>query len=285
LPTRAGPAIDPNGGSLVFSDDFSSGSGWYVGTSAEGTFRYVPGGYAIGGTGDFYYFSYSPYKTSHSRISISMTASQTDSGPARSGFGVLCGGGYGTSRLQYEFVVFADGSWAIERRNGQPVDSTGPRMIDFGAGAPPANSTPETVQVICDSAGQTGTRLILMVNGELLGDYTDHTSTVPDNAWWGGILAATRPTDVTTVTVTKVEERDLGAGSTATVPPATDSAAIGQLSGITDYVNDNLLFHSIDPNPTSSFGGWLAGIDIVGDAENTQHSATLTSFSLTDLRK
>jgi hypothetical protein len=244
----AGPSIDPGGGMVVFSDDFRDDtSGWTTGISSSTgtTYEYSANGYTIVPTGDYHHFAYAPYRIGRQQLSITMTASQTAGGPSGSGFGILCRRGTGATMLNYEFIVFAAGSWAIERRDGTPDPSSGPRMLDSGAGVPPAGPQPDKIEAVCATIDSQQTRLMLLVNGSVVDDFLDIDYSMPTDAWLGGIITSSRASGSTTVTVTQFEERDLGtiadpgaSGSTSWAPDRTASSGIDPNGGSTIFTDD-----------------------------------------------
>ena len=193
-------------GSLVFTDDFHPMTpGWVTGTPMSGeTIQYGPDGYAITTVGNYDFWSISPYLEPLAQLTMSVTATASDSAPAGAGFGVECSRGSDASEVSYEFLAISYSQWVIQKRTSQPYP------VALQQGSIPANpgSTPLTVEGICDTLddGRT-TRLIAFVNGQMIGDLRDTTADLPIAGWTGGIEAQGAETQET-ITVTKFEERD-----------------------------------------------------------------------------
>ncbi len=210
MAVSADSTIKPDAGASIYSDDFmDSESGWTTDTASSGTtYKYTTEGYVVGALGDLHHFIYSPPHHSRQQLSMTVTAKET-AAPAGAGFGVSCRRGSGVSMLSYEFLLFADGSWAVERRNGAPDVNTGPETLEEGAGNVVPGSTPTTVQGVCATVDATTTRLVLFVNGSLVKDTSDTSNEMSTTAWLGGLDISSRSSAGQTVTITHYEERDL----------------------------------------------------------------------------
>ena len=174
------------------------------------TYGYANGMDNVTGSGLFVYFASAPYKEPHQQLSVSMKATLSPDAPVDAGIGVGCGRGTGATELRYELIVFADGSWSLQRRNGVPSDTGLPITLKQGSSATAVGSTPVTVVGVCAtlSDGHT-TRLALFIDGTLAVDLTDIATTLSDAGWTGSILLAASDAKPTTMTVSRVEERDI----------------------------------------------------------------------------
>jgi hypothetical protein len=141
------------------------------------------------------------------QLSVSVTASQADSGPD-TGFGVMCFRGPTDDQLSYEFLVLTDGSWYIQRRAGSFDRDVYPSPIASGSDATPAGSSPITVVGACASIDDHTTRLALFVDGDKVADETDTRDSMPSGSWLGALMV-TAVEDGPTVTFTRFEVRDL----------------------------------------------------------------------------
>ena len=199
-------------GTTIFADDFHNPmSGWTITTAASGTtFTYTVGGYVIGAVGDnMAHFAYAPYSAARQQLSVSMTGTLAGTATQGAALGVICRRGTGDSRLLYEFWVYDDGSYSIERRDG-PVSTTGePRELTSGHGTQPAGTAPLTVEGVCSTVDSETTRLVLYADGVQMDDITDTAYNMPNDAWLGGIGALSVGTDVQSMTFTRFVERDL----------------------------------------------------------------------------
>ena len=210
--TNGTTVLHPETGTTIFSDDFHDPTtGWTTTTTASGTtYAYTADGYVIEALGDnVAHLAYAPYGSTREKLSMSMTATLTGTTTQGAGMGVMCRRGSGDARLVYEFWVYADGGYSIERRDGAASASTMPRELVSGPGAQPAGTTPITVEGICATVDSETTRLVLYVNGIQISDITDTDYNMPNEAWLGGIGVLSVGTDGQSVTVTQFVERDL----------------------------------------------------------------------------
>lgn len=212
-PITASTPLTAGRGSVVFSDNFGDrNSGWTTGPLTGATYAYSNGAYTLTGSGLFIYSSRSPYNEPHQQLSVSMKATMSPNAPVDAGLGVGCGRGAGSSEVRYELVVYVDGSWLVQRRNGVPSDTGVPITLKQGSSATAVGSTPVTVVGVCAtlSDGHT-TRLALFIDGTPAADLTDTATTLSAGGWTGFILLAASDAKPTTVTVSRVEERDIAA--------------------------------------------------------------------------
>jgi hypothetical protein len=158
---------------------------------------------------DLAHFAYAPYSEARQQLSMSTTATLTGTTTQGAGLGVICRRGTGDSRLAYEFWVYADGNYSIQRRDGPTSSSTPPRELIFGHGAQPAGATPITVEGVCATVDSETTRLVLYVNGVEMEDTTDIAYNMPNDAWLGGIGTLSVGADGQSITITQFVERDL----------------------------------------------------------------------------
>jgi hypothetical protein len=212
-PVTALTLLTAGRGSLVFSDGFAdSSSGWTTGPLTGADYAYSNGAYTMTGSGLFIYSSNSPYNEPHQQLSVSMKASLPSNAPIDVGLGVGCGRGTGSSEVRYQLVVYVDGSWFVGRRNGAPSDTSQLITLKQGSSATAVGSAPVTVVGMCATLadGHT-TRLALFINGTPAVDLTDTATTLSDAGWTATILLAASDAGPTTMTVSRVEERDIAA--------------------------------------------------------------------------
>jgi hypothetical protein len=212
-PITASTPLAAGRGSVVFTDDFRDpNSGWTTSSVTGATYGYANGAYTVTGSGLLVYIAPSPYKEPHQQLSVSMKGTLSPNAPVDAGIGVGCGRGSGATEVRYELVVFVDASWAVVRRNGVPDAASQPLVLKQGSSATAVGSTPVTVVGVCATLtdGHT-TRLALFVNGTLAVDLTDTATTLSDAGWTGTILLAASDAGPTTMTVSRVEERDIAA--------------------------------------------------------------------------
>ncbi|HEV2036750.1 MAG TPA: hypothetical protein VGU71_21575 [Candidatus Dormibacteraeota bacterium] len=212
-PVTASTPLSADRGHVVFTDNFrDSNSGWKKTSVTGATYTYANGAYNDTGSGLYVYFASSPYREPHQQLSVSIKANLSPNAPVDAGIGVGCGRGSGSTELRYELIVFVDGSWTVQRRNGVPSDTGAPITLKDGSSATAAGSTPVTVVGVCAtlSDGHT-TRIALFIDGTLAVDLTDTATTLADSGWIGSILLAASDAKTTTMTVSRVEERDIAA--------------------------------------------------------------------------
>jgi hypothetical protein len=206
-PITADSRLAAAGGTVVFTDDFHDpGSGWSTGTAASGTtYQYSNAGFVIAGKGSLHHLAWAPYTRPFTQLSMEISATQTAAAPDGAGFGVTCDTGDGSTELHYTLIVEQPGTWYLERSDGPASLS----LIKQGSSSAAPDATPMSITGMCATLadGHT-TRLALFVNGTLVADASDYSSNTV-TGWVGGIVASSREGQVTTVTFTKFEERDL----------------------------------------------------------------------------
>jgi hypothetical protein len=210
-PVTASTPLTAGRGHVVFSDGFGDPhTGWKSTPTTGATYNYANGAYTITGSGAFVYFASAPYTEPRQQLSVSITATLASDAPTDAGLGVGCGRGSGAAEIRYELIVFVDGSWVVERRNGAPSETTLPLVLKEGASATVPVSTPVTIVGVCAtlSDGHT-TRVALFINGTQGVDLTDTATTLTSTGWVGSILLAASDAKPTTLTVTRFEERDI----------------------------------------------------------------------------
>ena len=211
-PVGASSELTADRGTIVFSDDFSDPtSGWTTAPLPSGTtFAYGVGGYVVTAKGALHHFSFAPYVDPVQQLSQSVSATEpaTPGASGAGGVGVVCRRGTGSSQLQYEFLVFSDRRWYVERRDGAAEGSV-PTVLKQGSLSAGPGSTPVEVDGMCASEtdGRT-TRLALFVNGRKVADLANVASTFLDLGWRGGIDVASGA-NPSTFTVGHFAERDL----------------------------------------------------------------------------
>ena len=198
-------------GTVVFADDFKDPtSGWNAATLPSGTsFGYALGAYVVNGKGTLHHFAEAPYQDALSQLSMSVTATQTAGAPAGAGFGVTCWRGDGDSRVRYEFVVLAPGTWYLERDGGVDTLSSRGIVIEKGSAHVAPGGRPMTVVGMCVSIDSVSTRLALFVNGKEMVDHVDRSAGASDFGWLSGLDVSSRDAGDSTVMVTHFEDRDL----------------------------------------------------------------------------
>lgn len=209
-PVSATSQLVSDRGALVFQDDFSDpGSGWTTTPLPSGTtFTYGPAGYAVVAKGDLHHFSFAPYADPVQQLSASVSATESSAADSAGGVGVVCRRGSGSSQLQYEFLLFSDRRWYVERRDGVTGTSV-PTVLKQGSSAVAPGSTSVAVAGMCASEtdGRT-TRLALFVNGLKVADVADVATTFQDLGWRSGIDVASGNSPAT-IDISQFEERDL----------------------------------------------------------------------------
>jgi hypothetical protein len=202
--------VSSSSGALDWTDDFRSPStGWITESSSEHTrYAYTSAGYVVASQGGpLHHLVYAPYNLAVAQLSVRLTATQVASG-SRVGFGVTCRRGSGAEQVAYEFIVLNDGRYFVERRDGEPSLATAPWILVNGISPSVPGTKPVTVVGMCATLadGRT-TRLILLVDGATLADFTDATN-LPGSGWLAGIdvVSNTKPS---TTTATSFEVRDL----------------------------------------------------------------------------
>ena len=210
-PVTADSRLEADGGTVVFSDDFKDpSSGWFTGTAASGTtYQYSSAGYVITGKESLHHLSLAPYSRRLAQLSLETSATQTFGAPNGAGFGVVCDTGQGSSEVHYSLLVLQPGTWFLERTDGPVSPTNGVTILKQGTALGIPGPTPLRITGMCATLADGHTiRLALFVNGILAADTTDST-TETVVGWVGGIVTSTRAGQVTTVTFTKFEERDL----------------------------------------------------------------------------
>jgi hypothetical protein len=198
-------------GVVVFSDDFrDSKSGWDTSPGDGVTYTYTGGGFVIDGKGSWIYFASSPYRRAHQQMSMSMTATVPSNRPNDAGFGVGCSRGSGAATLVYEFLVIADGSWSVSRRDGRVTESSHPMSLKEGTSKSVPGPTPLNVVAICATLSDKSTnRLVLFIDRSQVADITDVATNLPGRGWYANILVAGTDAGAAPVTVRSFEERNL----------------------------------------------------------------------------
>jgi hypothetical protein len=209
-PVALDSPIEPTRGSIVFTDDFGDpNSGWATPSenTANTTFKYTADGYLVGSPGgSIEHNIFSPYRVGKQQLSMTLTATQAD-GPVGLGLGVSCRRGEGASVVFYSFLIVNDGSFAVERRDGDQFDSP-VKMLREGRSSITPGVTPMTLIGMCATlADGSTTRLILFTDAGILADFTDKT-TLSGPGWLGGLdmLSGKGPSFMT---AKHWEERDL----------------------------------------------------------------------------
>jgi len=158
--------------------------------------------------GDLHHFSFAPYTDPVQQLSAAVSATESSAAGSAGGVGVLCRRGSGSTLLQYEFLVFSDRRWYVERRDGAD-DTSVPTVLKQGSSAVAPGSAPVEVSGMCASEtdGRT-TRLVLFVNGQKVADIANVATTFEDLGWRAGIDVASRNSPAT-IDISRFEERDL----------------------------------------------------------------------------
>jgi hypothetical protein len=194
----------------VFQDDFSDpNSGWTTAPLPSGTtFAYGPAGYMVVAKGDLHHFSFAPSIDPVQQLSASVSATESSAAGSAGGVGVVCRRGSGSNQLQYEFLVFSDHRWYVERRDGA-VGTSVPTVLKQGTSSVAPGAAPVEIAGMCASEvdGRT-TRLVLFVNAREVADVSDVATTFVDLGWRGGIDVASG-TSPATINISRFEERDL----------------------------------------------------------------------------
>jgi len=166
-------ATIPQGGNLIFEDDFASpASGWEIGEYEEGSVGYDEGTYFVissrrGAT------MWGTAHRSFDNVMIELDAAQRSAGPRNNNdYGVICreqGNGDG-----YYFLISGDGGYAILKS----VHNEFTPLVDWSASsAIRLGNATNHLQAICDGPG-----LVLIVNGQQLASTSDTTYTRGDIA-------------------------------------------------------------------------------------------------------
>jgi hypothetical protein len=189
-PEDARAPRSPAAGTLVLSNDFADANGWPQGKLSSLTELSVsPGGYVVRASGrSTDHMLEAPVAASYPRIAVTVTAAQSNS-PGTAGFGVICKAGVGSGFI-YEFLVLSNGGWLVEKRQG---DSGGgpPTILAHGTSNSVPGARPISVSGECATAADGGsTRLVLSVEGLVLGDFADAVP-APAGGWRGGLVVST----------------------------------------------------------------------------------------------
>jgi hypothetical protein len=210
-PVTASTVLTSDRGSLVFSDDFTdAGAGWSTETSADFKASFSPSGYVIVSRDLADDEVASPYVIPKDQLSVSVTATESSSSPAESGFGAACDRGLKQQTISYDFAVQIDGTWGVVRYDQRQGAANPQALLKHGTSPKAPGATPITVQLMCAtlSDGIT-TRLVMFVNSTQVADITDPVSDLPRLGWLGGLVVRNDGSGPTTVTATHYEERDL----------------------------------------------------------------------------
>jgi hypothetical protein len=208
--TGSGASPSPDRGVVVFSDDFKDPtSGWSTETLPSGTsYAYTDHGYVIVAFGQLDHLSGAPTARPRPQLTASMTATQSATAPEGAGFGVSCDRGTASAEIRYEFVVTKTANWTVSRKNGELSATGSPSdTLKEGSLASGPGGTPMTVEGTCatQADGKT-TRLVLVVDGAAVVDFTDASDTLPDDGWYPELIVSSQDTP-STVTVTHFEVR------------------------------------------------------------------------------
>jgi hypothetical protein len=210
IPVTESSSVAPDNGIVVFADDFRDASSGWSTASAPGLSRaYLVTSYIVTVTGAIDYTFGSPRARLLQQVAAAATATTPSDTPLDAGFGVECRRGTGGTRISYESVLSADGSWTIARRDGDPTLSL-PRVLLTGSSLLNPSGTPNTVELMCATLPNLSTtRLIFYINGSPAADLLDTPSNLPGPGWWVGLIVAGSDSAPATFTVTYFEERDL----------------------------------------------------------------------------
>lgn len=210
IPVTDSSSVAPHTGIVVFADDFhDASSDWSTASAPRLSRVYLGAGYVVTVTGAIEYNLGSPRGSVLQQVAATATATTPSDTPLDAGFGVECRRGTGGSRISYESVLSADGSWTIARRDGVPT-LTPPVLLLTGSSLLKASGTPNTVELMCATLPNLPTtRLIFYINGSPAADLLDTPSNLPASGWWVGLLVAGSDSAPATFTVTYFEERDL----------------------------------------------------------------------------
>jgi serine/threonine-protein kinase len=166
------------GGQQVFSDNFAnSKSGWAPDAGQNGgTAAYVNGGYEVTVSktlGELNTYSVaSPYMTKLTNMASSVNATLVE-GSTIDGAGVRCdeGGSQARNNLRYTFQVNADRSWVIFKL--APNEPNAALLQGTMSPAIRGGSATNAITGQCTEVGDGATRLVMTVNGTVIGSVTD----------------------------------------------------------------------------------------------------------------
>ena len=209
-PVTESTAVNPDRGTVVFSDDFQdASSGWTTDTLPSGTtFTYAAGGYVVVAKGTLDHFATSPYNKPVPQVAISVTATQSADAPIGAGYGVSCWRGLDTAEVRYDFIVTTSGDWEIDRRDGGVP--TKPLVLKQGSSSVELGGTPVVIHAMCATlADQQTTRLLLFAGTQKLTELTDRAPSLPDTGWLTDLIVTSEQIHPSIVTATRFEVRDL----------------------------------------------------------------------------
>jgi hypothetical protein len=209
------PAPNPRtlsltGGTVEFTDQFTSGVGWPDASLSSGsTVGYGDGDYFISGQGPFSHFVAAPFGTPYQDQAITVTAEVASGDPKTSGYGVQCTPGT-KQEPSYAFFLNPDGTFVLDR-----YESAGgsPAVLDEGStvGLPGiGRSVTFTAGCILVSAsgGRDKVRLVLAVGRLVIADIIDSASG-SGTGWTAGLVTSTAAAQPSVVDFTAFEIRNL----------------------------------------------------------------------------
>jgi len=205
-----GTSATANLGTVVFSDNFSDPlSGWFNASTRGVSYSYSHGMYVIVPTGNIHWFSPAPFTQPVQAMSVAVTATESASAPLGAGFGVVCTRGSGTAQTRFEFLELVSGLWFIEENTGVPSVSRPAHILKQGIAPTPLGTTETTIEGACvsQSAGRT-THLDMFIDGTSVADL-DAVTPLPGSGWLSAIVADSRESGRSTVSVRHFEERDI----------------------------------------------------------------------------
>ena len=207
--------VSGDSGTVVFADDFGDpASGWGTGATPGGVhYGYAGGSYVIrlSGGGNVYDWSAAPYVVPHRQLSVEATGTQSTTAPHATAFGVYCSPGIAEAPPFYEFLDFIDGSWALDRRDGDVGHGRRTVLKTGSAPLPPvslANVSTTVVGMCATLSDDHTTRLVFEINNVAIADITDTVANLPGPGWNAGIETYSQYEDLA-VTVTRFRERAL----------------------------------------------------------------------------
>ena len=196
----------------MFADDFKDPtSGWSTETLPSGTtYAYSDHGYVVVAHGQLDHMAAVPHARARGQITASVTATQSTPAPEGAGFGVTCDRGTGTAELRYEFLVSVTNAWAVSLKEGDLSQSDTPAVaLREGKLATSPGATPMTVEGTCATGADAhSTRLVLVVDGVQIVEFTDVADSLPTDGWYPELMVSSTDTP-SRVTVTHYEVRTL----------------------------------------------------------------------------
>ena len=141
-------------------------------------------------------------------MSVAVTATESASAPDGAGFGVMCTRGAGADQTRFEFLELVNGLWFIEENSGVPSVSRPAHVLRQGLAPTPLGTGETTIEGACVSQKVGTTHLDMFIDGTRVAGL-DAVTSLPGPGWLSAIVADSRQSGRSTVSVSHFEERDI----------------------------------------------------------------------------